>query len=171
VVNPDDFWIGYVYGFGEGFISPVTYTNGTGTYNIYEQLFEEFEPYNEDYTYSTSYEYSGATVDVAITEIVEFSLKGDVFAFYQKDSISVTIVGGGYDDHILETVEYEMTINTVTGLLGVSVLDIEVDSSYGSGALHMKIDSGYANTPYEWAFSFLGLTVIAAVVGLAKRKR
>ncbi|MHA1199889.1 MAG: hypothetical protein ACTSQF_11225 [Candidatus Heimdallarchaeaceae archaeon] len=171
VVDPYDFWIGYgsLYGFGGFFINPVTYTNATGTYNIYEQIIEELEIF--DVEGGTSTDYGGLTVEISYSQRIGYKIIGDVFAMSIYMHTYQSVQGVGYDITQEVTIEAETTINTVTGLLGKSEVKVESDSEYMTGTMHIIIDSGYAATPYEWAFSFLGLTVIAAVVGLAKRKR
>ncbi|MHA1199888.1 MAG: hypothetical protein ACTSQF_11220 [Candidatus Heimdallarchaeaceae archaeon] len=173
LLTGDPYSLSFFLGYGVGgfFINPVTYTNATGTYNIYEQILEELAENNIDETTGTSYEYGGVTFDYGATEVIEFSIKGDVFVLYMYVRMYATISGGGYDESMEMEISQEMTINTVTGLLGKIEVDANFDMGYMTGSVHLIIDSGYAATPYEWAFSFLGLTVIAAVVGLAKRKR
>ncbi len=167
--DPYDLSFGLYYGVGGFFINPVTYENATGTYNIYEQLLEELE--NVDEHTDTSTQYSGFTYELGLTERLTFSIKGDVFVIEVYMRLYASIEGGGTSQTMEMEAEQEMTINTVTGLMGKVEMKMDANTPYGAGSIHLLIDSGYAATPYEWAFSFLGLTVIAAVVGLARRKR
>ncbi len=173
VINPENFWIGYgYYAFGGYFINPVTYTNTTGTYQIYDQIFEELVELNDEYSTSISYEMYGITIVGSMNTELKYSLKGDVFVIYQYMSVDMTMSDGATELTSAGSMEFEQTINTKTGLLGKSELTMEIESDYITGSFHILIDSGYANiAPYSWAYSFLGLSVIAAVVALAKRKR
>ena len=64
-----------------------------------------------------------------------------------------------------------MTVNTQTGLLGKSEILMEASDAYYSGKIHFVIDSGYAKTPYNWTFSLLGISAIALVIVLSRRKQ
>ncbi|MCE7742378.1 MAG: hypothetical protein GOP50_07940 [Candidatus Heimdallarchaeota archaeon] len=161
----------YDIGYSSFFINPVTYTNATGTYNIYEQMLEEVEGYNDDYTYSTSGVDTDVTYDITYQFQVEYKITGDVFSVYIYTNFNIQVEGGGYDYTVKQEMRIESTLNIRTGLYGKMELYANFDYAGNVGILHMLIDSGYAKTPYEWAFSFLGLTVIASVVGLIKRKR
>ncbi|MCE7742377.1 MAG: hypothetical protein GOP50_07935 [Candidatus Heimdallarchaeota archaeon] len=172
VIGPESFFIGFYYGFSSFFVNPVTYTNTTGTYNIYEQIFEELVELNDHYVTSVSYEMYGITIQGDIDQTLEYKLKGDVFSISMSTKMSMTMSGGGTEMSSEGTSEYKTSVNIVTGLLGTVEMKMEAESDYQSGSFHLLIDSDYANiVPYSWAFSFLGITVIAAVVALAKRKR
>ncbi len=164
-------YYGMFYTYGGFFITPVTYTNATGTYNIYEQLYEELEDENYDYGDSHSEVYGGLTYESTYSEKLEFKLQGDVFSIYMYSYDSYSIKGNGHDESGYREMMTETTINIRTGLVGKVEILADIDMSYGVGKAHLLIDSDYAKTPYEWAYSFLGITVIAAVVALAKRKR
>ncbi len=153
------------------FINPVTYTNTTGTYNIYEQLLEEVESQNDEYTLETSGVGTDSTYDFNYQMKVEYKITGDVYSVCFFYDIQRTGVNGGNDYSYGEGMRIESTLNIRTGLLGKMEMYFRSDSFGIESELHMLIDSGYAETPYSWAYSFLGLTVIAAVVGLVKRKR
>jgi hypothetical protein len=171
-VSGDPYDIGfdlYSYGIGGFFINPVTYDNGTGVYNIYEQVLEELE--NIDESTETSYQTYGITYSAGLTERVTFSIRNDIFVMEGLFRLYTSISGGGYDVEMEMVMEQTITINTLTGLLGIVEMKMDADTPYGSGTVHLLINSGYAKTPFSWAFSFLGLTVIAAVVGITKRKR
>ncbi len=172
VIGPESFFIGFYYGFGNFFINPVTYINTTGTYQLYDQIFEELVELNDHYTTSVSYEIYGITIQGDIDQTIEYKLQGDVFSLSISQSITMTMSGGGTEISTEGTSEYITSVNTVTGLLGKIEMKMEAENEYASGTFHILIDSGYANiAPYSWAYSFLGLSVIAAVVALVKRKR
>ncbi len=166
---------GLDYAYDAFFINPVTYTNATGTYNIYEQILEEVTGANVDETYEYSTEYSGYTYDYSYNVKVEYSIQGDVFVYQQEIVTDILVDMGSTQISQYQKVKIDSTVNIITGLLGKIEFLIEVDADISTttitGKMHFVLDSGYASTPYSWAFSFLGLTVIAAVVGLAKRKR
>ncbi len=167
---------GMYYASGNFFINPVTYTNATGTYGIYEQILEEVVDQNEDNSDSDSTEYSGYTYSYSYSEKIEFAIKGDVFSVVMYEYEGMSLKGGGYDIEQHIEIRVETTININTGLIGKTeyMVDVSLGMSTTStiaGTMHILIDSGYANTPFSWAFSFLGLIVFAAVVGLVKRKR
>jgi hypothetical protein len=69
----------------------------------------------------------------------------------------------------------ETTVNIRTGLVGKLEFLYDIGyvgtSSSIEGDMHLLIDSGYAKTPYSWAFSFLSLTVFALIVTSIRRKR
>ncbi|MHA1199890.1 MAG: hypothetical protein ACTSQF_11230 [Candidatus Heimdallarchaeaceae archaeon] len=161
----------YDIGFGDFFINPVTYTNATGTYNIYEQMLEEVEAYNDETTYETSGVDTSITYDLNYQFKVEFKITGDVFSVLIYTNYQVSVEGGGYDYTYSQEMRIESTINIRTVLFGKMELYADFVGPGQNGVIHMLLDSGYAKTPYEWGFSFLGLTVIAAVVGLVRRKR
>ncbi len=159
------------YGFTPFLILPTTYTNATGTYNIYEQMLEEIEPYFYDDGDSYSTVYNGYTFSGTYSQKITIEEKGSVMVLsvYMYQYATIT---GGYTELTSEIeVIGEATINTQTGLFGYLELSVEATTDYMSGSVHIKIDSPYGNAPYNWAYSFLGITVIAAVVALAKRKR
>jgi hypothetical protein len=166
---------GFYYTFGGFFINPVTYTNATGTYGIYEQLLEEVEGNNEEYSDSYSTVYSNVTVEYEYSYKLEFSIKNDVFVIHMSALESMSMIGGGYDVSQYINILMETTININTGLIGkieyMADVNLGISTSTIDGKMHLLIDSGYAKTPYSWAFSFLGLTIVAAVVGLIRRKR
>ena len=86
--------------------------------------------------------------------------------------LKMVMSGGGYEMSIEMDMQVEHSINVVSGLLGHVKMWMDFDSSdYGSGSMHFLLDSAYTAVPYNWAYSLLGLGVIAAVVALAKRKR
>ena len=163
------------YTYGGDFINPVTYTNATGTYNIYQQVLEEWADENINTGYSTSDVFYGYTYEYKMSEVVEIKLKGDVFSVYVYNYAMMSIKGGGYDLSQYMEMEITTTVNINTGLVGkieyMMGMDLTIYTASVAGTMHLLIDSGYANTPYNWAYSFLGITVIAAVVGLVKRRR
>lgn len=163
------FEFGYGYGIGTFFINPITYTNLTGTYYIYEQLIEELDNIDEETSYST--DFYGITQVGGLTERLTFSIKNDVFVIDAYVRYYTSISGGGYEETMELVITETVTVNTLTGLLGTIDMEMKADSSSYSGSVHLRISSGYAKTPYNWAFSFLGLTIIAAVAGLARKKR
>ncbi len=167
--------MGLAYAYGGFFINPVTYTNVTGTYNIYEQILEELEDNNEDNSYTYSDETSEYTYTYSYTEKIEISLQGDVFVIKYQIGYSLSLIGPTTEisESIMNIIE--TTTNIRTGLLGKMDVLTDIYSAHtGStvdGKMHILVDSGYAKTPYDWAFSFLGLTIIAVVVGISKRRR
>lgn len=174
VNDPEDFWIGnygYLYGIGGFFINPISYTNATGTFSLYEQIFEELQELNDEYSTDYSYAYGGMTVEMTMIEQVSFSMKGDILVIYLYERMYMSMKGGGYDETMEIEMKSETTINTITGLLGKSELLLNADTSYYSGKFELRIDSGYAKTPFSWSFSILGIMVIASVIVLVKRKK
>ncbi|MCE7742374.1 MAG: hypothetical protein GOP50_07920 [Candidatus Heimdallarchaeota archaeon] len=169
---------GMYYTYGGFFISPVTYTNATGTYNIYEQLMEELGDYSYDETYSTAYTYGGTTYEYGYTYQMGFSLEDDVFSYLVYEHVYAHIVGGGYDETMSMEVRMQASTSISTGLMGMMEVYIIYDvPSYYEGSLHLIIDSDYApidgnrTVPFEWAFSLLGISTLAVLVVFVKRKR
>ncbi len=176
IIDPDPYfvyiiWRSMYYTSCDFFITPVTYTNATGTYNLYEQTYEELEDRNYDNSDSYSEVYDGVTYEYTYSKKFEFKLQGDVFSIYRYYYESYSIKGNGYDESWYWKWMIETTINIRTGLVGKAEILYDLDEYDRKGKLHLLIDSDYAKTPYEWAYSFLGITVIAAVVALVKRKR
>ncbi|MCE7747744.1 MAG: hypothetical protein GPJ51_05065 [Candidatus Heimdallarchaeota archaeon] len=175
---------GMAYSYAYFFISPVTYTNTTGTYSIYEQLIEELSGYSYDETYDYSTEVSSYTYEYGYTFQMEYSLEGDVFSFMVYEREYVSIIGGGYDFYMETEMRVQTSINVKTGLLGMVevYMNIEVPAAYtyymSTGSIHMIINSDYASTdgdgrtvPFAWGFSLLGVSTLAVLVVLVKRKR
>ncbi len=169
VTNPNNIWLGYAqgYGYSDFFISPVTYTNTTGTYNLYEQIFEEFVADAEDYSKDETS--NGYTYRYIVRN--QYTLTGSTFT----SSFYLEVFFGDNTNYMSVKAELEMSVNTENGLLGHSKTYIEIDMTmYGSeavGTLDFQLTSKYTGIPFNWAFSFLGITVIAAVIALAKRKK
>ena len=178
LVDPDFGYLiyyGMMYGtYGGFFISPVTYTNATGTYNIYEQIIEEIETgYNEYSDFST--EYGGYTYEYGYTFKIEAGLDGDVLTvlFHQLGYLSLH--GGTYDLSYIEEMKIQTSLNIRTGLVGSLEFLYNVDTPYETGKFHLIIDSDYASggrtVPFNWAFSLLGISSLAIVAVFIKRKR
>ncbi len=173
------FLLGYglYYAFGGFFINPVTYTNTTGTYNIYEQLIEELVDDNYNNGDSITTTYGGYTYEYGYSEIVEFKLQEDVFSILMYDYAYISIEGNGYEESMSMEMRIETTTNIRTGLLGRMevLIDYDMATSY-SGKIHFIIDSPYAGdgrtiVPYTWSFSLLGLSAMAIALVIVKRKR
>ncbi|MHA1199844.1 MAG: hypothetical protein ACTSQF_11000 [Candidatus Heimdallarchaeaceae archaeon] len=178
-------YYGLAYTFGSFFISPVTYTNATGTYNIYEQLMEELGDYYYDETYEYSTEISGYTYEYGYTYEMGFTLEDDVFSYLIHERTWAHIEGGGYDESMEQEIRVQASTDINTGLMGTLEVYINIDmptSTYysymSSGSIHMIIDSDYApidgfgrTVPFEWAFSLLGISTLAVIVVLVKRKK
>ncbi|MHA1199843.1 MAG: hypothetical protein ACTSQF_10995 [Candidatus Heimdallarchaeaceae archaeon] len=181
-VDPDFgflLYYGMFYTFGGFFISPVTYTNTTGTYPIYAQLMEELGDYYYDETSDTSYTYDGYTYEYGYTYQMGFSLEDDVFSFIVYERMWAHIEGGGYDESMEMESRIQASTNVNTGLMGTMEVYINYDmASYYSGSLHIIIDSDYApidgfgrTVPFAWGFSLLCVSTLAVLVILIKRKR
>lgn len=184
-VDPDYFFLGYGYiGWATAFISPVTYINATGTYNLYEELMEEFNDveFSDGYSYTdVYYEY---TLVYSYHEILSFALVGDILTTYLDIEMYASISGGGYNEFIDFDLYMEMQVNVDSGLLGLMKTWFDYSDSYGdSGYVHFLLDSEYTDpppddgngdgttVPYIWGFSVLGLAMSATIVILIKRKR
>ena len=169
ITNPDDFWLGIWtnFAYSDFFISPITYTNTTGTFDLYEQIFEEFVDEEEDTTseetsYGNTYRY---------IEKVDYSLSRNTltskahFELYFSTGI----------EYIQFKCDLESSVNTENGLLGYSKMYIETDIfMYGydeTAYVNLHIDSKYTNIQFSWIYGFLGITVIATIVFLVKKKR
>ncbi|MCE7749301.1 MAG: hypothetical protein GPJ51_13005 [Candidatus Heimdallarchaeota archaeon] len=167
VTTPDDIWIGYLesYGLYNSFITPVSYTNNSGTYNLYEQMFEELDQVDatyEDVTGVFSYQ---------IEFLVQYSILGDIFKTTYSEDVYFTD-GSGITEVLLVL---ETTFNTQTGVLETSRIDFEYSSNmYGydkTAFLHFLLESKSSGIPFDWMFGFLSISVIAAIITLIRRKR
>jgi len=167
VSTPDDIWIGYLenYGLYNLFISPVTYTNNSGTYNLYEQMEEELEEADATYVEITGF------FSYQIEYLVQYSIRGDIFKSIYSEEVYYTDGDGVLEASII----YETTFNTQTGVLESSRIDFDYSSSmYGydkTAFLLFLIESKSSGIPFNWMFSFLSICIMAAIVTLIHRKR
>ncbi|MCE7742376.1 MAG: hypothetical protein GOP50_07930 [Candidatus Heimdallarchaeota archaeon] len=153
----------YLYGFGSTFISPVSYTNATGTYELYQQLYEEL--LENAYNYSESYTTS------IYTEIYEltsgYKLSGDVLSM----EMYARMYSSNGTHHVELEGTMEISVNINTGLLGNMKYFIDMDVLGEIGFTYFLLESKYANVPYDWVFGILGLTFVGVVMVLINKKR
>ena len=166
---------------GMFFISPVDYTNTTGTYNIFETLYEQLEDFGyseEEHEYSSS---GGVTYTYDYIYRMEVALSADIFSFelyvYEYD-----LEQGPGTDRDLNFLEatIRFAIDIKTGLLEEykNWIDYEffervegVIEDDEKGYFHFLIKQKGLGAPYNWNYSVLGLIIIAVVIVLKRRKK
>jgi hypothetical protein len=185
VTDPSNIALGYMsyfmYSTGMIFISPVDYTNVTGTYNIYEALYEELEEYGYGGEDHETYSFGGTTYMYDYVFSLGFTLERDIFSselyIYER-----TLVEGPGTDKYLQYLEatVKSSVDIDTGLLVESkfFLDYEYFERVSevviedeTGYFHFLIELRGSLIPYNWGYSVLGLSFIALVVLLRRKKR
>ncbi len=176
-------WTYYAYDYGSDIplVYPVTYTNATDSYNIYDLIWDQVEGNGENSTNNYTSTYPSSTVISEGTISQDFDLSGDIFTDYlyvnYYDHTEQT--DGTLTIDILEATVYTKT-NKMTGLLEEAYSFISWDEKEYVNSTLTNDDVGHSNfwlkltagrvLPYSWAFSILGLSFFA-IVFIIRRKR
>ncbi|MCE7747157.1 MAG: hypothetical protein GPJ51_02090 [Candidatus Heimdallarchaeota archaeon] len=185
VTDPSDislvFWIYGIYGHEMPFISPVDYTNATGTYGLYESLYEEIGDYGYSGEDHETYSYGDTTYMYDYVYSVGFTLEEDIF-YSELYMYERNLVEGPGTDKDLEYLEATIknSVDIDTGLLVESKFFIdyeyfervsEVVIEEEIGYFHFLLELKGSLIPYNWSYNVLGLSFIALIVLLRRKKR
>lgn len=186
VTDPTDIDLGYIgyysyFFYGMYFISPVDYTNNTGTYSIYEAIYELIADYSETEEDHETNSYGGTTYTYDYIYSLIIALEGDIFSSEMYIYQRILAEGPGTDKYLdLLEVTIESSLNIKTGLLKENKLwldyefferESEVVNEDEKGYFHFLLEQKGSGAPYNWSYSVLGLSFIALVVVLRRRKK
>ena len=176
VINPTSVYlgIGMMVVSGNFLISPVTYTNTSGTYDLYEELFDELRDsvYEYMYTYNYVATYSGGfTIIYTTSDRFLVNFEDNVFSFFYEEYYRFYSPNGMITGDEEITIRYVAEVNTITGLLEKSEMLFDINTDTTVAKLHFLIESDYEEASSDWLFSLISIPCLAVLITLTKRKR